>query len=216
MLEVEACAADILLAHCAVPGRVAVAPDIGRKRATSPLSTIPPERRERNRTGKLLIFWHGEANLVHNRVVQFGMCAGAFWWPRAGARGEIREGTVAALGPRPGAPDKGEAMKIRRTLSHRGFSVATAGYFTVLKPDKWSAVSRQPGTLHTFTDRSKRAASTLAPEQRVLNGMNGQQATVDPAMMQLRTQDLSLKRAALIVSAAMTITSALLWWIMHP
>jgi hypothetical protein len=37
-----------------------------------------------------------------------------------------------------------------------------------------------------------------------------------PSMMQLIAPDIRPKRTALIIAAAMTITSALLWWIMHP
>ena len=107
-------------------------------------------------------------------------------------------------------------MKIRRTLKRRGFSVRTAGWFTVLRPDGWSVDSRQPGSLHPLTNRSNRVTSTLAPEQKVLNNLEGQEATMAPSLMQLCTHDLRLKRTALIISAAMTITSILLWWIMHP
>jgi hypothetical protein len=111
-------------------------------------------------------------------------------------------------------------MKIRRTLNRRGVSVGTAGWFTVLRPDRWSAASRQPGSLHPLTDPSNRAASTLAlgqkVEQKVLNHTDDQDATMAPSMMQFGTHDLRLKRSALILSAAMTITSVLLWWIMHP
>lgn len=107
-------------------------------------------------------------------------------------------------------------MKTRRTLNRREFSVGTAGWFTVLKPDRWSAASRQPGSLQPLTDRSKQLGSTLAPEQEVLNHIDGQVATIAPSLMQLSTHDVRLKRTALIVSAAMTISAVLLWWIMHP
>jgi hypothetical protein len=107
-------------------------------------------------------------------------------------------------------------MKTRRTLNRREFSVGTAGWFTVLKPDRWSAASRQTGSHHPLTDRSRQFASTLAPEQKVLNHIDGQEATIAPSLMQLCTHDIGLKRTALIVSAAMMITSVLLWWIMHP
>jgi hypothetical protein len=107
-------------------------------------------------------------------------------------------------------------MKIRRTLKRRGLSVGTAGWFTVLRPDRWSAASRPPGSLHPISDPSNRTASTLALEQKVLNHIDGQDATMAPSMMQFSTHDLRLKRSALIISTALTITSVLLWWIMHP
>lgn len=85
-------------------------------------------------------------------------------------------------------------MKIRRTLNRRDFRIATAGWFTLLRPAKQSAPRKV--NLHPLVDRS----GVVAP----------------PSMMQLSTHDVRPKRTALIVSAALMITSLLLWWIMHP
>jgi hypothetical protein len=106
------------------------------------------------------------------------------------------EGSIRAI---IGANENGGgAMKTRRSLNHREFSVATAGWFTVLRPD--------PFRLGSFAGRSKQA-----PRH---NG--GKDPIVAPSMMQLFTEDLSPKRTVLIASIAITMTSVLLWCIMHP
>jgi hypothetical protein len=92
------------------------------------------------------------------------------------------------------------AMKTRRTSNRREFRVGTVGWFTVLKPD--------PFELGSLTARSKQ----VGRDRR--NGR--QEPTTTPSMTQLFTDHPNLKRTALIVSAAMTMTAALLWWIMHP
>ena len=89
-------------------------------------------------------------------------------------------------------------MKTHR--NRREFSVGTVGWFTVLKPDSFKL-----GSLHAAS-RSKRVPTNI----------NGQEVTMAPSMAQLGTHDVRPKRTALIVAAAMSITSALLWWIMHP
>jgi hypothetical protein len=95
-------------------------------------------------------------------------------------------------------------MKVRRSLRRRSFSVSTAGWFTVLRPDQASAISgasRSPYAPPTQMHREKRGV----PE-----------AATAPSMMQLHTHPHQLMRTAWIVLAAGAATSGLLWWIMHP
>lgn len=91
----------------------------------------------------------------------------------------------------------GYAMKTRRTFNPREFRVGTAGWFTVLRADSFM--------LGSLTGRSKRA----------VRQNDGQEPMTAPSM-QLITDDLSLKRTALIVLVAMTMAAVLLWCIMHP
>ncbi|HEX4284735.1 MAG TPA: hypothetical protein VHZ28_06550 [Terracidiphilus sp.] len=95
-------------------------------------------------------------------------------------------------------------MKVRHPLKRRSFSVSTAGWFTVLRPDKWSAASRTPGGFYPSSVRT------------ALDGRNMREAIMPPSIVSLDPQDRRMMRTGWIVLAAMAITSALLWWIMHP
>ena len=99
-------------------------------------------------------------------------------------------------------------MKSRRSLTHREFSVRSAGWFTVLKPDGWFPALRLPDR---FRDRSTQSVETTAVDHAV-----SFQTTNSPQIMIPATKDRHLMRPALIVLTAMIATSGLLWWIMHP
>ena len=88
-------------------------------------------------------------------------------------------------------------MKFNRSV-RRSFSVGTAGWFTVLRPDESSAVPRVWRTPCTsFSQMSQEVATpTLAIEGNALD-------------------HLSL-RTVWIILAASALTAGLLWWIMHP
>jgi len=93
-------------------------------------------------------------------------------------------------------------MKLLRSITRRGFNIGTAGWFTVLKPNTWFPASRLPGR---FRYRGSQSAESTA---------------VDPAIslriMIPSTTDRRPARSALVILAAAAVTSALLWWIMHP
>ena len=93
-------------------------------------------------------------------------------------------------------------MKLLRSITRRGFEVGTAGWFTVLKPNTWFPASRLPGR---FRYRGSSSAETLAVEH-----------AISVRILLPATKDRRLVRSALVVLAAVAITSALLWWIMHP
>jgi hypothetical protein len=94
-------------------------------------------------------------------------------------------------------------MKLLRSITRRGFDIGTAGWFTVLKPNTWFPASRLPGRFHY---RSSQAADATAVDN-----------VISPRIMLLSTRgDRHLVRSALVVLAAVAITSALLGWIMHP
>jgi hypothetical protein len=98
-------------------------------------------------------------------------------------------------------------MKLLRSITQRGFSVGSAGWFTVLKPNTWFPASRLPGS---FEYRSGRYADAT-----VVNP-TGHERTITPRIAIPVTKDRRLLRPALVVLSAFTITSAMLWWIMHP
>ena len=99
-------------------------------------------------------------------------------------------------------------MKILRSVTRRGFSVGSAGWFAVLKPNTWFPASRLPGTF-----RYRGSQSTEAP---AVDHAESHKTTIAPRIAIPSTQDRRLMRSALVVLAAIAITSALLWWIMHP
>ena len=99
-------------------------------------------------------------------------------------------------------------MKTRRSVTHREFSVRSAGWFTVLKPDAWFPALRRPDR---FRDLSSYFAETAA-----MDLANSRETTNLPQIIIPTTKDRSLIRPFLIVLTAVIVTSGLLWWIMHP
>ena len=99
-------------------------------------------------------------------------------------------------------------MKIRRSVSHREFSLRSAGWFTVLKPDAWFPALRLPGR---SGDRSSQPVERIAVDHA-----DSRATTNSPQTMTPTTKNRRLMRPALIVLTAMMVTSGLLWWIMHP
>jgi hypothetical protein len=97
-------------------------------------------------------------------------------------------------------------MKILRSVNRRGFSVGAAGWFAILKPNTWFPASRLPGP---FRYRGSQTAET-----RAVDHADNHETTVPPRIIMPNIQDRRLMRLALVVMGAITITSALLWWIM--
>lgn len=94
-------------------------------------------------------------------------------------------------------------MKILRAVNRRGFSLGTAGWFTVLKPNTWFAASRlRDGRPYS----SGRAKSIAGPGSENLKAPS--------LIVNLSTYDSGLVRMALTFLVAIAITAALLWWIM--
>ena len=93
-------------------------------------------------------------------------------------------------------------MKLLRSITRRGFDVGTAGWFTVLKPNTWFPASRLPGRFRCHISPPAETAGVDHP--------------ISVRILLPNTQDRRLVRSALVVLAAVAITSTLLWWIMHP
>jgi len=98
-------------------------------------------------------------------------------------------------------------MKILRSVTRRGFNVGTAGWFSVLKPNTWFPATRLP---RSFRYRASQ------PEMTGRDHAGSLEMTVPPRIMLLGKLDRGRLAPTLAVVAAMAITSALLWWIMHP
>lgn len=99
-------------------------------------------------------------------------------------------------------------MNIRHSRTRRKFSVATAGWFTVLKPDlRFPALRLRSG----FRDSSSQSVGTIAVDH-----VDSRETANSLQIMMPAAADRRLMRPALIVLTAMMITLGLLLWIMHP
>jgi hypothetical protein len=108
-----------------------------------------------------------------------------------------------------------------RTWNRRDFSVQLAGFYTILKPTGWFAALPLPGGFRYRWGQPKGPASQQAyensisvPKQRIPGYAGSQEATMRLQIMAPSTHERRLIRPALIVLAAIAITSLLLWWIM--
>ena len=103
-------------------------------------------------------------------------------------------------------------MKILRSVSRRGFSVGTAGWFTVLKPNTWFPASRLQKASSNFGTQKERLSRSASGESGVRGPVNSGPWTVTVRS----AEELNRIRLATAVVGAIAITSAMLWWIMHP
>ncbi len=107
-------------------------------------------------------------------------------------------------------------MRILRSVNRRGFSVGTAGFFTVLRPNTWFPASRLPGEFRYRSGPSKGVeapAPASAAEREVPDQSDIQEAATPSLILKPRTHDHRLTRLALVILAATAITSVLLWLI---
>jgi hypothetical protein len=101
-------------------------------------------------------------------------------------------------------------MKILRSVSQRGFSVGTAGWFTVLRPNTWFPASRLPKSFPNFDSQMQRT------EPGALGIGSGPARAGQWSALEHSAEDRNRMRSASAIVGALTITSAMLWWIMHP
>jgi hypothetical protein len=101
-------------------------------------------------------------------------------------------------------------MKAPRSQSRRDFNVATAGWFTVLKTASRTVTLRPFGAYRSFAnpssapDASLETPNQLADQLRVIK---------IPLIGEIGMIDRGLVRMALIILAACSFTSLILWWI---
>jgi hypothetical protein len=91
-------------------------------------------------------------------------------------------------------------MKILRSVTRRGFSVGSAGYFAVLKPNTWFPATRLPRPFRYHAVQSPLASTE----------------TTAPNIISLPPEQRSPLRLAIIVLISGAIVFAMLCWIMHP
>lgn len=101
-------------------------------------------------------------------------------------------------------------MKAPRSQSRRDFNVATAGWFTVLKTASRTVTLRPPGGYRSLANPSDAPdASTETPKQ-----LADQLRTIKiPLIGEIGIIDRGLLRMGLIILAACSFTSLILWWI---
>jgi hypothetical protein len=104
-------------------------------------------------------------------------------------------------------------MKTLRFVNHRAFSVGSAGWFTVLRPNKWFATSRFRGSSQHLSGRSAGAAESAVPERKALNHANNRETTLLFQSTELNGQDHHPVRLVLIVLAAIAIMLVMLSWL---
>ena len=102
-------------------------------------------------------------------------------------------------------------MKILRSVTRRGFTVGTAGWFTITSPNRWFAASRLPRKSRYLSEEFQ----TIAGSQGIRHS-GSQEAAVLPRIMTLERDKRHPMRIALILLASMAITLALLCWIVRP
>lgn len=108
-------------------------------------------------------------------------------------------------------------MKILRALAHRGSSVGTAGYFSVLKANTWFAATRFPDRFPHLHERVEAALREPTQGQKI-SGAPANQALIHLELDQ-PPEPLRLMRLALIVLVSSGVTVFLFWWIFvrpHP
>lgn len=96
-------------------------------------------------------------------------------------------------------------MRILRSITRRGFSVGTAGWFTVLTPNTWFAASRLQDHAHHVTDAKLGVAESGTPNP-----------AIPSLIVKLNANDPGWIQFALTALAATAITSAVLLWIIQP
>ena len=103
-----------------------------------------------------------------------------------------------------------EIMKILRPVIRRGFSVGSAGYFTVLRPNTWFAASHFPDRFPNLHERDE--AVVRQPAQELTSSAAANQMTIH-LDLKPPAEPLRLMRLALIVMLAIGITVFAFWWI---
>lgn len=92
--------------------------------------------------------------------------------------------------------------------------MGSAGWFAVLRANVWFAASRLPDRFQYPNGRPKGGAGLAVPERTALNDAHSQKTTMPLQLVLPSAPDRRVVRHALIVLAAIAVTSLLLWWIM--
>jgi len=106
-------------------------------------------------------------------------------------------------------------MKILRSVNRRGFSVGTAGWFTILRPNTWFPASRLRKTPVGFGIQAQ-GTEEQVPASGVLGDGRVQARAVRWLASEWSAADRNRVRAASAIASALAITAGMLWWILHP
>jgi len=101
-------------------------------------------------------------------------------------------------------------MKILRTVTRRGYTVGTAGWFTTTSPNRWFPASKFPDGIGQSKE-TLTAARAAAKAPRDVDGAK----TTPPQIMLLSTRDRHAMRFALAAFPAAAIALLVLWWFFH-
>jgi hypothetical protein len=107
-------------------------------------------------------------------------------------------------------------MKILRSVTRRGFTVRTAGWFTVTSPNKWFAASQFREGFPSIVSQSQGTAAPAAAEPKAIGRAGVQETTAPPQILVPGTQDHRLMIRALAALTAIAITFLMLWWMGRP
>jgi hypothetical protein len=102
-------------------------------------------------------------------------------------------------------------MKILRSVTRRGFTVGTAGMFTIVSPNRWFAASQFPRSFERLRGQSAEAAAAAGRAPRGAD----QWAPSSPHIMILSPDDRHPMRFALIALLATALAFLILWWFFH-
>lgn len=107
-------------------------------------------------------------------------------------------------------------MKILRSVTRRGYTVAQAGFFSVTSPNRWFPASKLPDDFPELSARPKAGAAVFASRsisssQRPSALSASQTSPPQFKLIGAGSQDHRLLRLALIVLAAGALTIVGLW-----
>ncbi|MDE3186847.1 MAG: hypothetical protein KGM96_04895 [Acidobacteriota bacterium] len=105
-------------------------------------------------------------------------------------------------------------MRILRSVSRRGFSIGTAGWFTILRQNTWFPATRLPRSFPHPSDHFQTPAHALTAEHLAQIPAASRQAALSPRIVTLNGYEHRPARLALITLFAVAITLGMLWWIM--
>jgi hypothetical protein len=98
-------------------------------------------------------------------------------------------------------------MKILRSVTRRGYTVATAGWFTTTSPNRWFPASKFPDGV----GQSKETAAAARAAAKTPRGADEQA----PQIMLPSTHDRRPMRFALVALLAAAVAILILWWFFH-
>jgi len=114
-------------------------------------------------------------------------------------------------------------MNLLRSVTRRGFTVGTAGWFTITSPRRWFSASQLPTGFQDFLDRPKRTAARIIPfpppskrDQMALDRTNRTEATIPLQFISPSASNQHLVRFVLLALTAAALTVFAFWCMTGP